>query len=166
MSVEELQTQTSKEKLIFLNEGKHDLLINKHNQIAQLLNFPYVIDKVQKGELPTLLTVRDDGGFESTNEIHGIRAKVWVKEPNSSPITVDVISQGKDNTVLVMMPGQEKLKYVPLTHCYSHEQTTLESLIIIQVVIHASTFKDMLQLKEKYEESYWGVFSRKNMSQT
>ena len=86
-----------------------------------MLNFPYVIDKVQKGELPTLLTVRDDGGFESTNEIHAIRAKVWVKEPNSSPITVDVISQGKDNTVLVMMPGQEKPKYVPLTHCYSCE---------------------------------------------
>ena len=86
-----------------------------------MLIFPYVIDKVQKEELPTLLTVRDDGVFGSANEIHAIRAKVWVKEPKSPPITVDVISQGKDSTVLVMMPGQEKLKYVPLTHCYSHE---------------------------------------------
>ena len=95
--------------------------INKHDQITRLLILPCVIGKVQNGEPPIVLTVRDDGGFESTNEIHGIRAKVWVKEPNSPPITVDVISQGKDNTVLVMMPGQEKLKYVPLTHCYSHE---------------------------------------------
>ena len=76
-----MHNANNERKVIFKNEGKHDLVINKHNQIAQLLNFPYVIDKVQKGELPTLLTVRDDGGFESTNEIHAIG--VWVNEAAS-----------------------------------------------------------------------------------
>ena len=32
------------------------------------------------------------------------------------------------------------------------------------VVIHTSALKDMLQWKEKYEESYWRIFSWRNMS--
>ena len=34
-----------------------------------------------------------------------------MKQPNSPPMPADVITQGKDNTVLVMIPGQEKWKY-------------------------------------------------------
>ena len=34
------------------------------------------------------------------------------------------------------------------------------------IVIHSSIFKDMLQLKEKYEEIDWGIFSWRNLSQT
>ena len=60
---------------------------------------------------------RDDRGFGSTKEIYAIGAKVWVKQPNSPPIPADVITQGKDNTVLVMIPGQEKWKYGTLTRC-------------------------------------------------
>lgn len=52
------------------------LFINKHDQITQLLIFPCVIGKVQNGEPPTILTVRDDGMFGSTNEIRAIGAKV------------------------------------------------------------------------------------------
>ena len=73
-----------------------------------------------------LLTNRGDGGFGSTNEIHVIEAKVWVKQPNSPPLPADFTEQGKDNTILVTIPGQEKWKYVPLTHYYSCEQTFLE----------------------------------------
>ena len=68
-----------------------------------------------------LLTNRGDGGFGSTNEIHAIGAKVWVKEANGPPIPADVMVQGKDNTILVMITRQEKWKYVPLTHCHSWE---------------------------------------------
>ena len=76
-----------------------------------MLILPFVTDKVQNGEPPTLLTVRGDRGFGSTNEIYAIGAKIWVKQPNSPPMPADVITQGKDNTVLVMIPGQEKWKY-------------------------------------------------------
>ena len=76
---------------------------------------------MQKGEPPILLMVRADEGFGSTNEIHAIGAKVWVKEANGPPIPTDVTVQGKDNTILVMITKQEKWKYVPLTHCHSCE---------------------------------------------
>jgi len=29
---------------------------------------------------------------------------------------------------------------------------------VMRIVIHTPTFKDRLQLKEKYEGSYWGIF--------
>ena len=73
-----------------------------------------------------LLTNRGDGGFGSTNEMHVNEAKVWVKQRNSPPLPADFTEQGKDNTILVMIPGQEKWKYVPLTHYYSREQIFLE----------------------------------------
>ena len=34
------------------------------------------------------------------------------------------------------------------------------------IVIHSSTFKDMLQLKENYEDGYLEIFSWRNLSQT
>lgn len=107
--------------MLLQNEGNNDLFINKHDQIAQLLILPCVIGKVQKGQPPTLLTVKVDGDFGSMDEAHSFGAKVWVKQPNRPPISADVTAQGKDNTVLVMIPRQEKWKYVPLTHCYSCE---------------------------------------------
>ena len=61
--------------------------------------------------------MRSDGQFGSISEMLAIGAKVWVKQPNSPPTPADVITQGKDNTVLVMIPGQEKWKYGTLTRC-------------------------------------------------
>ena len=55
--------------------------------------------------------MRSDGQFGSISEMLATGAKVWVKQSNSSPIPADVITQGKDNTVLVMIPGQEQWKY-------------------------------------------------------
>ena len=49
--------------------------INKHDQITRLLILPCVIGKVQNGEPPIVLTVRDDGMFGSTKEIDVIGAK-------------------------------------------------------------------------------------------
>ena len=57
-------------QVIVQNEGKDDLLINKCDQITQLLVLPCAIDKIQKQEAPTLFTVRDNGGFGYTDEIH------------------------------------------------------------------------------------------------
>ena len=74
-----------------------------------------------KGEPPTLLTVRSDGEFRPTNEINAIGAKVLVKQPRGPPTPADVIAQRKGHSILVMIPEQERWKYVPLTHCYSHE---------------------------------------------
>ena len=57
----------------------------------------FVTGKVQNREPPTLLMVRDDRGFGSTNEIHAIEAKVWVKQPNCPPIpAANMTAQGKD----------------------------------------------------------------------
>ena len=84
------------------------------NMIYQLLILPCVTDKSTKRRM-FLLTNRGDGGFGSTNEIHVIEAKVWVKQPNSPPLPADFTEQGKDNTILVMIPGQEKWKYVPFS---------------------------------------------------
>ena len=46
----------------------------------------------------------------------------------------------------------------------SNIQTLLGSLTVVWIVIQASTFKDMLQLKEKYEEIYWRIFSWRNVT--
>ena len=61
---------------ILKNEGTNNFFINKHDWITQLLILLCVIGKVHNGGPPTILTVGDDGGFGSTNEIHAIRAKV------------------------------------------------------------------------------------------
>ena len=41
-----------------------------------------------------------------------------MKQPHGPPILAHVIAHGKDNTILVMIPGQERWKYVPLTYCF------------------------------------------------
>ena len=41
-----------------------------------------------------------------------------------------------------------------ISHYYSREWTILGILTVMWIVIHASTFKDMLKLKENYAESY------------
>jgi len=50
---------------------------------------------------------RGDGGIGSTNEIHAIGGKFWVKLPGGPLIPADVTAQGRDNTILVMISGQE-----------------------------------------------------------
>ena len=107
--------------VILQNKGKDDLLINTQDCIAQLWILPCVIGKVRRGEPPTLLKVRGDAGFGSTNDIHAIGVKVWVKQPNGPPKPADATVQGKGNTASVMIPGQEKGTYMPLMHCYSRE---------------------------------------------
>ena len=109
---------------------------------------PCVIGKVRKGKPPILQKVRGDAGFGSTNDMHAIGVKVWVKQPNGPPKPADRTVQGKGNTVSVMIPGWEKWKYVPLTHCHSPEETILGSLTVMCVVIHTTNFKDTEQLKE------------------
>ena len=52
-----------------------------------------------------------------------------MKQPHGPPILAHVIAHGKDNTILVMIPGQERWKYVPLTYCYSQEKTLLGALL-------------------------------------
>ena len=80
-----------------------------------------------------------------------------MKQPSGLPIPADVIAQGKDKTVLVTIPGPPphapQMKIYTM-NCYSHEQVILGSLTVLWVVIHTSTFKDMLPLKEKNEENY------------
>ena len=76
---------------------------------------------MRRGEPPTLLKVRGDAGFGSTNDIHAIGVKAWVKQPNGPPKPADATVQGKGNTASVMIPGQEKGTYMPLMHCYSRE---------------------------------------------
>lgn len=46
--------------------------------------------------------------LKKKKEIHAIGAEVWVMQPSGPPTPADVIAQGKDNTVLVMIPRQEK----------------------------------------------------------
>ena len=100
--------------VILQNEGKDALFINKHDQIAQLLILPCVIGKVQKGEPLTLLTFWSERVSGSINEITAIGTKVWVKQPNSTPIAADVTVHGKDNIISVMIPRQEKCSINPL----------------------------------------------------
>ena len=134
--------------VILQNKRKDDLLINTQDCTAQLWILPWVIGKVRKGEPPTLLKVRGDARFGSTNDIHAIGVKFWVKQPNGPPKPADATVQGKGNTASVMIPGQEKGTYVPLTHCYSREQTILGRLTVMCIVIHTTNFKNTVQLKE------------------
>ena len=60
---------------------------------------PCVIGKVRKGKPPILQKVRGDAGFGSTNDMHAIGVKVWVKQPNGPPKPADRTVQGKGNTV-------------------------------------------------------------------
>lgn len=58
-------------------KGKNDLFINKHSSASIVLLC--VIGEVQKGEPPTLLTVRVDGEVWILMKIHAIGAGIWVK---------------------------------------------------------------------------------------
>ena len=62
---------------------------------------------VTEQQQPTLFTIRGDGGLGSTNEIHAIGAEVCVKETNHLPISADVTSQRKDNTVLLIISNRK-----------------------------------------------------------
>ena len=62
---------------------------------------------VTEQQQPTLLTVRGDGRFGSTNEIHAIGAEVCVKETNHLPISADATSQSKNNTILLMISNMK-----------------------------------------------------------
>ena len=94
------------DSLLLSNKGS----FSKQDGITELLILPCVIVKAWKRISPILLTVRSDGQFGSISEMLAIGAKVWVKQPNSLPTPADMIMQGKDNTMLVIIPWQEKME--------------------------------------------------------
>lgn len=106
-------------KVILLNNSNKTLSIIAGDRIAQLLIIPLFVATMKEGELPTTLTVRGEKGFGSTNVNTG--ARVWVQVPNGPPEQAEVIAVGKDNTILIMRPGQEKWEYVPADRCYLRE---------------------------------------------
>uniref|UniRef100_A0A8C4V3E6 Deoxyuridine 5'-triphosphate nucleotidohydrolase n=1 Tax=Falco tinnunculus TaxID=100819 RepID=A0A8C4V3E6_FALTI len=64
-------------KVILLNNGTQDLLIQPQDRVAQILILPLIKAKVIKGQARQLTTVRGDKGFGSTNTFNN-GAKIWV----------------------------------------------------------------------------------------
>ena len=66
-----------------------------------MLILPFVTDKVQNREPPTLEGLGPQMKYilkkKKRKEIHTIEAKVWVRQPNHPPIpAADMTAQGKD----------------------------------------------------------------------
>lgn len=59
------------------------------------------------------------GQSETKPDVAG--TKVWVKQQNGPPRPGEVIVQGRDSTVAVMFPGEEKWVMVPVQQCYLRE---------------------------------------------
>ncbi|XP_078533927.1 deoxyuridine 5'-triphosphate nucleotidohydrolase-like [Lissotriton helveticus] len=91
-------------KVILLNTGDADLVIQSGDRVAQMVIMPVYRRIVKKGTAPVLLTLRGEGGFISTDKNPG--AKVWVESPNRPPKQAEIIATGKDNVILIMKPGQ------------------------------------------------------------
>ncbi|XP_078524819.1 uncharacterized protein LOC144797890 [Lissotriton helveticus] len=89
-------------KVILLNSGDSDLTVRRADRVAQLVIMPVFSGTIQKGTAPTLLTVRGEKGFGSTDNPG---ARVWVQSPNNPPEQAEIIATGSDNTILVMRPG-------------------------------------------------------------
>ncbi|XP_073522758.1 deoxyuridine 5'-triphosphate nucleotidohydrolase-like [Phyllobates terribilis] len=105
-------------KVLLLNSGDSDLLIQKGDWIAQLLILSIQKMKIIKGTAPAI-TVGGDRGFGSTHFLND-GAKIWVQQPGDKgpPEPAEVIAQGADNVLIVMKPGQEKWEHVPANKCY------------------------------------------------
>ena len=106
-------------KVILLNSGDADLIVQPGDRVAQILIMPVYGGTVRKGTAPALLTVRGKGGFGSTDKNPG--AKVWIESPNSPPEPAEIIATGKDNILVVMRPAEEKWEHVPADKCYLQE---------------------------------------------
>ncbi|XP_063315050.1 deoxyuridine 5'-triphosphate nucleotidohydrolase-like [Pelobates fuscus] len=106
-------------KVLLLNQGPQDLLVQEGDRIAQLVIIPIYQGQVHKGTAPTLQTIRGDKGFGSTNLNPG--AKVWVRTEKGPPEPADIIATGNDNTVILSKSGHDKWEYVPSGKCYLRE---------------------------------------------
>ncbi|CAH2223815.1 dUTP diphosphatase [Pelobates cultripes] len=92
-------------KVLLLNQGPQDLLVQESDRIAQLIiNLTYQ-GQVHKGTAPTLQTVRGEKGFGFTNLNPG--AKVWVRTEKGPPEPADIFATGNDNTVIFSKSGHD-----------------------------------------------------------
>ncbi|XP_019062192.1 uncharacterized protein LOC104858050 isoform X2 [Fukomys damarensis] len=104
-------------KIILSNIGKETLHFVPGTRIAQLLIIPCATAKEWTLlDKPPPVTSRL-GGFGSTNLIPG--AKVWLKRHDGDkPQPAEVIAQGDNNAVIIMLPGQEHYLTVPTNQLF------------------------------------------------
>ncbi|OCT97766.1 hypothetical protein XELAEV_18009995mg [Xenopus laevis] len=107
-------------KILMMNLGSDSVIVSKGERTAQLLLIPIYLSEIKEGEPPTELTVRGDKGFGSTNSVN-VGAKIWVQNIQGPPSPAKVIAVGKDRTLLIMKPGQERWECVPQEKCYLRE---------------------------------------------
>ncbi|KAM4702842.1 LOW QUALITY PROTEIN: deoxyuridine 5'-triphosphate nucleotidohydrolase-like [Rhinophrynus dorsalis] len=95
-------------KVLLLNQGPQDLLVEEGDRIAQLVIIPiYEGKQTNKGSAPTLQTVRGDKGFGSTN----LNPGASVRRENGPPEPAEIIAIGNDNTLVLSKAGHDKWEH-------------------------------------------------------
>lgn len=67
-------------------------------------------------------TAKDQGvGARGERSLLRAGARIWWRQENGPPLKAETIATGKDSTLIILVEGEEKWRYVPSGKCFLRE---------------------------------------------